>query len=461
MSLVLDKMRLLATVGAVSLAADASFAVLVLSFDQAYAQETVTDPLQELGQRVHQDCGSSGNLVEHCLTDLLSDTAIEHATSLATREGQSAFGERFRLYSRMTLEPSGDLTGDLDAVIPLSSGSTEVDGSNADTAFFLQQGITSWRGGDGDRRNDIRLGMVYRFPVSESDALGVSLLYQENLEREHQRLAFGMDYGGRWGTGYISHFEPITNWQPGRPGYEERARGGTELGARMTLTSTLSADVATGRWDGDSDHIRNARLGVNWRPHPWVNFGIGYEDNYVGAGTVEDGARLSASFGIPLGHDGGTSPRPRWQGLGVAGSAKTSPDLWAPITNVGRIATVERVVEKTVVRSAALKGTTGDPDAVTRESISAEFLQSDAMSGSNIGVRVSISEPLSADLELVVRLVPGSGTDPAVPGEDFVDDPNFVTIEQGEVQADAWFQLLHNSNMETARSLAVEVSLAD
>ena len=82
------------------------------------------------------------------------------------------------------------------------------------------------------------------------------------------------------------------------------------------------------------------------------------------------------------------------------------------------------------------------------------------MSGSRIGVRVSVPEPLSAGLQLVVRLVPGSGADPAVPGEDFVDEPQDVTVSQGEVSADAWFHLLYNPDMQTARSLSVQVSLA-
>ena len=435
--------------------------VLAVCINGAHAEDVGTDPLQEWGLRIGEGCRSSGASFGHCLAGLLSDTAIERAAHLATRGGRSAFGERFQVSSRMTLDPSGGLTGDLDAVLPLGPASAATDEPGAGTAFFLQPGITSWRGGDGTRRNDVRLGMVYRFPVSVSDVAGLSLLYQENLERDHQRVALGVDYAGRWGTGYGSHYVPTTGWRPGRPGYEERARGGTELGARVTLTSTLSADAAMGRWDDGSGHAWNARLGVGWRPHPWMRFGVGYETNYVGSGSIEDGPRVSVAFRIPFGNDRSNSSRPRWEGLGIAGNAETSPDPWAPITTAGRIATLERAVV-TVVRSAALKDATASADAVTLlESVTAEFLQDDATSGSRIGVRVSVPEPLSADLQLVVRLVPGSGADPAVPGEDFVDEPQDVTISQGEVSADAWFQLLYNPDMQAARSLSVEVSLAD
>ena len=434
--------------------------VLAVCIDDASAEDVGTGPLQEWGLRIGDGCGSSGARFGHCLADLLSDTAIERAAHLATRGGRSAFGERFQVSSRMTLAPSGGLTGDLDAVLPLGSASAATHEPGAETALFLQPGITSWRGGDGVRRNDVRLGMVYRFPVSVSDVLGLSLLYQENLERDHQRLALGMDYAGRWGAGHVSHYVPRTGWRPGRPGYEERARGGTELGARMALTSTVSADAAMGRWDDDSGHAWNARLGADWRPHPWMRFGVGYETNYVSSGSLEDGPRLSVAFRIPLGRDGRGPSRPRWEGLGSAVNAAAPPDPWAPITTEGRIATLERSVV-TVVRGAALKDASASADAVTQlEGVTAEFLQGDATSGSRIGVRVSIPEALSADLQLAVRLVPGSGTDPAVPGEDFVDEPQDVTIRQGEVSADTWFELLYNADMPSARSLSVEVSLA-
>ena len=365
----------------------ASALALAFGIDEAHAEVVDTDLLHEWGLRIGEGCGSSGRSFGHCLADLLSDTAIEHAANLATRGGRDALGERFQISSRMTLEASGHLTGDLDAVIPLGPASVEMDGPGADSALFLQHGITSWRGGDGARRNDIRLGVAYRFPVSVSDVLGLSLLFQENLERDHQRLALGMDYSGRWGTGHASHFVPTTGWQPGRPGYEERTRGGTELRARMALTSTLSADAAMGRWDEDSGHALNARFGVDWRPHPWVGLGIGYETNYIGSGPIEDGPRLSVAFRIPLGRDGHGSSRPRWEGLGIAGIANGSLDLWAPITTVGRIATLERPVVK-VVRSAAIKDATTSAEAVTHpDRVSAEFLQDDATSGSSIGVK--------------------------------------------------------------------------
>ncbi|MYA87503.1 MAG: hypothetical protein F4X97_03460 [Boseongicola sp. SB0662_bin_57] len=427
-------------------------AFMLAIFNGAAAAQDGTGLAQEWGQRIHESCGASGNGFDQCVADLLADTANEHAAHLATREGRATFGERFQFSSRMTIGPSSGLIGDLDIVIPLAGGD-RADGS--DNALFLQQGVTSWRDSDGTRRNDIRVGMVYRFPVFDTDALGLSLFHQENLQRDHQRVVAGVDYAGRWGTGYVSRFEPTTGWRPGRTGYEERARGGTELGARLRLTTTISADAAMGRWEAENGQVQNARLGLDWRPHPWVTLGAGYEFNHVWSGPPEDGPRLSFAFNIPLGGKGREASRARWDGLGASPTGRTVPDLWTPITNVGRIVTLERATAR-ASRVSALKLSTDLP-----EGVSVQFLQDHAETGSRIGVRISIPEPLSDDLRLVVRLVPGSGTDPAVPGEDFVDEQHHVTIEQGDLTADAWLQLLHNSDMETARSLAVEVASVD
>ena len=413
---------------------------------QGNASTTVdsdTHPMQEWGMTAFENCGPSSLQFGDCLSGLLASTVLEHAAEYTNRQGQSVFGRNFQLSSRMSLDGSSGLAGNLDAVIPLGFNGTPED--EAENAFFFQNGVTSWRDSDGSHRNDIRYGVVYRFPVFEADVLGFSVLNQESMERGHQRLALGMDYAGRWGTGYVQHFEPTTGWMAGRAGHEERALGGTEIGARLSLTTTLSADVALGRWEAADGHDQNARLGLNWRPHRWLTLAGGYETNRPGgSGSSDDDSRLSVVFRMPLGHTG--QSRPRWEGLGVAASGDTSPNLYSPIASVGRISTLEQ-------EASADAG-------VTPDGVSVRFLQSDAATGSRIGVRVSVAEPVSESLRLVVRLVPGSGADPAVPGVDFVDESREVTIERNGTSADAWFQLLHNGDMQTARSLAVEVSSA-
>ena len=64
----------------------------------------------------------------------------------------------------------------------------------------------------------------------------------------------------------------------------------------------------------------------------------------------------------------------------------------------------------------------------------------------------------SEDIQLLVSLVPGEGDNPAVPGEDYVDEPVEVTINQGTTSSVVTIQLLLNDDMTEARSLGVTVS---
>ena len=67
--------------------------------------------------------------------------------------------------------------------------------------------------------------------------------------------------------------------------------------------------------------------------------------------------------------------------------------------------------------------------------------------------------PASEAIRLLVQLVPGAGENPAVPGEDYLDEPIEVTISQGNTVGVATIQLLRNADMTEARSLGVTVSL--
>ena len=70
--------------------------------------------------------------------------------------------------------------------------------------------------------------------MPRAGVVGVSAWLQENLERGHQRVMAGLDYAGRWGSGSFSYFLPATEWRRARPGYEERAVEGMELGLVWT-----------------------------------------------------------------------------------------------------------------------------------------------------------------------------------------------------------------------------------
>ena len=367
---------------------------------------------------------------------------------VAEGQGRRVFGENFRVVHRLSWSPYGDgggVAGNLDAVVPLNFAVRRSETGAEESALFLQQGLTRWRDKDGFRRTDVRYGAAYRFTLSDepdADVLGLSTVVQENVERGHQRLVTGLDYAGRWGGGWLQRFTPVTDWRPGRRGYEERPIGGTELGARLNVTTTVSADAAIARWEedgADAGSPSETRLGLAWRPHPWLSLRTAW-----GFGAVEEGGNARLALSIPLG--GAPRALPRWEGLGVLGGAAAAPaDMWRPVENVDRLRTVERVAPAALVRAGA---------------IAVEFLHDEVASGSDSSVRVSIPAALSEDLHLVLRLAPGSGENPAVAGEDFVDEPIEVTIVRGETTAEASFRLLHNAGLQTPRTLAVEVSLA-
>lgn len=377
-----------------------------------------------------------------CLKNSLDEAAADYAAHLIEQQGQTYFGDNFRFVHRLSWSPfTADTSRNLDTVIPLQFSTGEAAPQIGKTALFLQHGVTRWQDNAGFTRNDIRHGVAYRFALSDDNEniLGMSALYQENFERGHKRLVMALDYAGRYGTGRLQQFVPASGWKPGRLGYEERAIGGTELGASLGITSTMSLDGALTRWDDESENARDihGRIGLGLRPHPWLNLRAGYETGLAG-----EAANVHVQLTIPLG--GKPKPVPRWEGLGVLGVAQTPPGIWRPVENVEHLQTVERVIASAAAARAG--------------SIAVEFLQTQAATGSKIGVRVSMPAPLSEDLSIVLRLAPGSGSNPAMPGEDFVDEPQQVTIVQGETSATAHFRLLHNADMQTARSLAVTVS---
>lgn len=391
-----------------------------------------------------QSLEADGAVGLRCLNYRLGGVLADYAANLIEQQGQTLFGNNFGFVHRLSWSPfSAGASRDIDAVFPLQfAAGGEV--ARPESALFLQQGVTRWQDNDGFTRNDVRQGIVYRFALSEApeSIFGVAAFVQENVERKHRRLTMSLDYAGRYGRGWLQHFVPASGWQPGRPGYEERPIGGTEAGMRLAITSTLSLDAVLARWNGGGRAGKtDGRIGFGLQPHPWISLRADYESRFqVAEGTVR------ALLTIPLG--GRQKAVPHWEGMGkrAVSAASTSGSLWRPVENVNQLATVERAISPAVTARAG--------------SIAIEFLQTEAVTGSNISVRVSISAPLSEDLPLVLRLAPGSGSNPAVPGEDFADEAQNVTIAQGETSATAYFQLLNNAGLQTDRSLAVTVSLA-
>ena len=423
-------------------------AVAALTFGGAAAQAADADSIPPWVWEGATGCGETFeggfSVGARCLADRLGGVVADEAAHLVGEQGRALFGANFRFVHRLSWSPFGaGVAGNLDAVVPLNFAAGRAEEGVQESALFLQQGLTRWRDGEGFRRNDARYGAAYRFALSDApgaDVLGFSTLLQENLERGHQRLATGLDYAGRWGSGWLQHFVPVTDWLPGRPGYEERPLGGTELGLRLDVTTTVSADAALARWedDGAGRESLESRFGLGWRPHPWLGLRTGWASGLSGESVT---ARLGVN--VPLG--GAPKAAPRWEGLGALGVAADTPaDMWRPVENVERLRTIERVA----------------PARGQVDGVSVRFLQSSAPTGAEILVEVSLSAPASEDVRLSVRLAPGSGDNPAVPGVDYVDEPSIVTIRSGATSERVTFRLLENPALGTDRSLTVDVSRA-
>ena len=381
----------------------------------------------------------------------VNDVVMNRAFDFVAQSGRTLFGDNFRALNRLSYVPSsrGGLDGHLDFAFPLTFLGIKAPDTGA---FFVQHGITRWRDREGALRNDLRSGLVSRFTVGESavNLVGVSALIQNNLERGHGRVVTGVDYTGIWGRGSFNLFIPTTGWRPGRRSMEERALAGSEFDVRLNVTTTISMQGAFGRWqatDGSKHWETSSRVGLNWRPHPWLDLSAAWRD----IGTADESSMVRAAVVIPFG-----GPRksltPSWNGLGMAVTANAvAPDPWSPIENVGRI----RVAERRVVEHVQ----DDDPASIVAGA-SLRFLQDSAESGTKVQMEVVLPVPAPSDLHLTARLLPGGGDNPAVPGEDYVDEPIPVTVQQGTTTSRVTVPLLWNSNMKNARSLSATVELA-
>ena len=341
--------------------------ILTLGTVSAHAVDDVPEPYSFAEEALPLWSGASActtALEESVSADCLADQALNavlmgETTRFASERGRALFGEHFRIANRLRWSAGGaGLRGDIDAVFPVSfvaAREPAPDGQGLESsALFFQWGVTRWTDDAGARREDMRYGVVRRFALTdtpEAGVVGVSALFQHSLQRDHGRLVAGIDYGGAWGSGWLHHFMPTTGWRRGRWGFEERALAGTELGVRVTPTSTIALETALTRWeneDGSGRTTSGARVGVSWRPHPWLSFRTAWGE--YGAG--EESVSLGVRFSMPLG--GVQHERPRWAGLGRVGGGSDAeadaPDIWRPVESVGQLQFAERAVS---VASAA------------------------------------------------------------------------------------------------------------
>ncbi len=371
---------------------------------------------------------------------------VDESTRLAGEYGEKAFGQHFRVVGNPFVSPVPDgvrLAGDLDVVIPFAGWEPLSAEKPSGSALFLQQGVTRWWDNTGSPHNDLRHGLVYRFRLSDrpdAGILGLSMLQLHNAEQQHEVLVSGIDYTGRWGNGLLRYFSPTTGWRSNRLGQEERALAGTEFETRFDITSTFRVNATGYRWeaeDGSGHWTSGVRLGFGWRPHSWLNLVADYDRT----GGGEGGMSFHAGFRMPLVR---LLNPPRWDGMGVAAGSSTPTDseLWRPVEGGGQIRVATRMSVSGLVSDAEIR-----------------FLQYSVGSGDSVQLEVVLSSAAPEDIRVEVRLVPGSGNHPAVPGEDFVDQPVAMTIPGGATSGRVTIQLLRNDGQQENRSLSATVSL--
>ena len=374
---------------------------------------------------------------------------LDESLRLADQHGKRTFGHHFQVARNLnysTVSSRFGIEGDIDVVLPFA-GAGPLAGSQRVSSFFLQQGVTrAWdASGSGIFRNDLRNGVVRRFRLSgesSGDIVGIWAFHLFNAERGHRVVVPGIDYTGRWGTGSFRYFVPVTGWRAGSRGYEERALEGLEVGMRIHVTTTLRLNAVGYRWraeDGSERWDDGVRMGLDWRPHPWFRLGADYD----GVGRSKGSTGFQVALDVPF---GGPSGSPPWEGLGVAvdGSGPADEDLWRPVDEIGPI--------KVATRRQGAAGLV--------EQARVRFLQDAVGSGEAVQLEVSLPAAAPEDIRIMVRLVPGSGTNPAVPGEDFVDEPVETTIRQGAASTTVSIPLIRNDGMEGPRGLGATVSLA-
>ena len=372
-----------------------------------------------------------------CLLGSGVNLMLKKSMDSVDKFGKKAFGENFQFFGDLSYQSGTGFMNDLDVVIPLAF--TDKD-RRTRSSLFLQKGITRWRDSEGDTRDDLRIGVAYRFRTSDkpdADIVGMSAFSLHSAEWGHQVLASRLDYAGRWGTGSLTYFLPATNWLPTDPGYEERALEGMELGLNLKLTTTVRANLTAYRWqaeDGSDEWNEGARFGVDWRPHPWLSFTADYD----GVGGSKTSSSFLAKVSVPIG--GPSGQKPQWEGLGELPKNNLPGvfNLWRPIDKIGRIKIARRI------------NTSDLPNLVNIRP-----LQNNIESGKTLQVKLSIPVAAPEDVRVRVRLAPGGGANPAVPGEDFHDEIITATIRRGARDTVVSLPLIRNDEMQKPRSLRI------
>ena len=367
-----------------------------------------------------------------------------------------------RIKNEMRFVSGDGLVGDLDAVIPLAGFSAgKADGANY--ALFLQSGITRWSD-SSIVRDDVRFGGVLRFYVSDNkaSALGLISFFQTNLNAGHQRVVLGADYIGKLGGSTFSYYYPVSDWKQGAHNtiqdidYQERPMEGMEFKANLNLTSTMKLEGNVSQWQSDNfgaNHsLVQAGVGMDWQPHRFLNFKAEWQhierDDLISKQgiTTEQPVTFSARIKLPL-QAGKIHATPKdfalanLEPFGEMSLSNGVADIWQAADVEGKI--------RYSKRGSA-------PSAVSKGNVSVIFENTQASTGGQFVLVASTPHQANRDYQVSIRLQ-GTGANPAIAGEDFVDEVYTITIKKGQDSGKTAVRILDNPNIKQKRSIAIKI----
>ena len=299
-------------------------------FDTPDSFENIDDGTVPTGASA--DYSQCGRLALRSASSRILVDGIEDAIR---QGGLALFNENFRLDSSIGYVWDENITGEVDAVMPLGLDSH---GNGVDHALFLQPGLVFWTGLEDEERIDGNIGLVYRHRVFSDAVAGGSLFYDYDFKRKHERLGVGVDLQSGALQAGLNYYHPITDWTEGRTDYEEQALRGVDLRTGITWEH-VRFDAGMGWWRFEGEDEERTKwhpsfdIEVGYRIYPGVFLHGGYERQDSGDSLGSRwNAGLAFQFSLP-GLDGAT----------VLADAGTAPGLYEPVEREKRILYEERL----------------------------------------------------------------------------------------------------------------------
>ncbi|MCY4053208.1 MAG: inverse autotransporter beta domain-containing protein [Hyphomicrobiales bacterium] len=296
--------------------------------DRFNGSESTYGSLPAGGSSDYSQCG------ERALRNTSSRMLVDTIEDAVRSGGLSLFNSDFRLDSSINWIWGENVTGDLDAVVPLLLIGKEDQGSGH--ALFLQPGLSFWPGLEDERRLDGNLGVVYRTRMADGLVAGGSFFYDYDVKNDNRRIGVGLDLQDRALHAGLNYYHPLNEWQEGRTDYEEQPLQGGDFRLGLALQRAwLDASMGVWRFEGEGKTKWRPSLGmdagIRILPGVFLKGGYEWQDEDDSFGTRWS-TGLAFRFALP--------------GLDGAGSFNSppvpAPNLFDPVEREKRILYEER-----------------------------------------------------------------------------------------------------------------------